>query len=402
MNCLISMSDIARDQGKYGVSFDHLWEATYLAKGKSGMLEQQSKIHRRLAVLYELYDMHDATFEHLQKSLEISKVIYANKKEKPAQLNVSYLNLAGHQRKLGNYEQALTYLDSCVIDPSVIKNQLWFKPALEVEIVRSLIHLGRHEESMAYLDSAAVFSKEKNQSFLYNVNAVSGELYDAMGQYKKAEHYYKKSIAQIDKQERGYDVKVHVQEHLAKIYLKQKRWIQAYRTIEEAKMIADSLMQIRNEKSSEIFRINNRYQQALQQKDALIDEQNEIIEAKSKMQQRLMVIMILMSLLGVSLFFVIRTRVKLRKTILDKKETELQAQLDNEKNKAVMETKSKELTSYALQLIDKETAVNDLLDELKKQAPATYKAMHSKYKKGANNLWDEFNMRFTDVNSEFY
>ena len=67
-----------------------------------------------------------------------------------------------------------------------------------------------------------------------------------------------------------------------------------------------------------------------------------------------------------------------------------------------MELKSKELTSYALQLIDKDSAIDDLLNVLKEKAPSSYKSLSNKYKKGAENLWDEFNLRFTEVNSEFY
>ncbi|GAF03649.1 helix-turn-helix transcriptional regulator [Saccharicrinis fermentans] len=67
-----------------------------------------------------------------------------------------------------------------------------------------------------------------------------------------------------------------------------------------------------------------------------------------------------------------------------------------------MEVKSKELTSYALQMIDKDAAIDELLEAIKKDAPRSYKPLQAKYQKGSKDLWDQFNLRFTEVNTAFY
>ncbi len=93
---------------------------------------------------------------------------------------------------------------------------------------------------------------------------------------------------------------------------------------------------------------------------------------------------------------------KVKQLNYDKQAAQLQLQLQKEKNDAIMEVKSKELTSYALQLIDKDQAINEMMEMLKSEAPVSHKTMRNKINKNSKNLWDEFNMRFMEVNSKFY
>lgn len=85
---LINMSEIQRKKGKYSIAFDHLWEALYLAKEIKNN-SQQAKIHRKLADLYDIYNMDDSVLHHLQRSLKLSKKLLANQDNKAQHLNAS-------------------------------------------------------------------------------------------------------------------------------------------------------------------------------------------------------------------------------------------------------------------------------------------------------------------------
>ena len=80
----------------------------------------------------------------------------------------------------------------------------------------------------------------------------------------------------------------------------------------------------------------------------------------------------------------------------------LRQELEDEKSRELIDVKSKELASYSLQMIDKDKALNELLQTIKVVSPEKYGSLKHKYGKQANKLWEEFNLRFLEINSDFY
>ena len=85
----------------------------------------------------------------------------------------------------------------------------------------------------------------------------------------------------------------------------------------------------------------------------------------------------------------------MKKTVLEKK-------LNDEKNKTILSVKNKELTANALQIIEKEQLVKELLDEVKIKLPNSHKTFQNKYKQSSKKIWQDFHLRFTQINKGFY
>ena len=107
-------------------------------------------------------------------------------------------------------------------------------------------------------------------------------------------------------------------------------------------------------------------------------------------------------LLIITFTIVWKLKYKLQKTVQAKRESELAAQAEIETSKIQVELKTRELTSYALQLVDKENSFKELLGIIKELSPKVYKSTALKFNSGEAALWQTFNKRFTEVNGRFY
>ena len=65
--------------------------------------------------------------------------------------------------------------------------------------------------------------------------------------------------------------------------------------------------------------------------------------------------------LSILLYFVVKQRLRLKKHALTQA-------LEDDKQRAVWEVKNKELAAYALQLIEKDQSITELLDVVKEKA----------------------------------
>lgn len=399
--CLLNMSDIQRSRGKYSLAFDYLWEGLFLSKER-GNKDQQAKVHRRLVTLYQAFNMKEAALEHMRMGLKVSKELFEADPADKIHLNASYMNLAVRERKSGNYHGAMGYLDSCIVPVNEAEKNGYSVSFVDAERGLILLRIGEKVLAHHHLHLARVESEKTGASYLGNIYIYLGELKMAVSDEDSAIYYFKKSLNHIDPRHLNNEPATEVLLRLSEIYRSRNRASLAYDFLYRAKQMSDSVIQVKNSTNSELFEIKNTYLESVKAKDVFIKEQREELKYTQGIQLRLQIILALTLLLGIVSYLVVRMRLKLNKTIDDKKKTELDSKLREEKNKAQIELKSKELTSYALQMIDKDTAIDELLKVLKEEAPQSHKSLNSKYKKGAQDLWDDFNRRFTEVNSAFY
>ncbi|MGQ1787611.1 helix-turn-helix transcriptional regulator [Saccharicrinis sp. GN24d3] len=223
-----------------------------------------------------------------------------------------------------------------------------------------------------------------------------------MNHIDSAIYYYRQCHKYIHKNNSNYYLLPDALLKLSEIYKKQNRQTIAYKFLHQSQATRDSLIQLQLSANSELFEIKDSYLNSLKEKDIYISLQEKEIKYQEQVKNRLIIILALALLLGGTAVLVIRMRLKLNRTLLEKKNNELESKLTEEKIKGEMEVKSKELTSYALQMIDKDTAIDELLEAIKNDAPGSYKPLQAKYQKGSKDLWDEFNLRFTEVNTAFY
>ena len=401
VQCLLQMSDIQKSKGKFSLSFDHLWEALYLVK-QTDNNSTKASVHRKLSVLYEIFNKDEESLYHLERALQYSKEILIENSENAQQLNLNYLNLAGKQRKTGNFNRALKYLDSCIFTEKIINNKSYLMANIEIEKGYLMLKLDRLDEAYKLLHNSKSKTEDENVSQNIRIFSYLGELKSKENQLDSSIYYYEKSLKMMEDLNISKYQTSTVLAQLSKAYFKKNQSKKAYNYLVRKNKITDSIMRSKNNSYSELLEIKNTYLESLRKKDDLLSEQNITIKEGEQTQFRLKIILVLVFILGIVLFWVSRIRLKLKKSLLDKAETELESKLEKEKNEAAMKLKSKELTSYALQLIDKDSAIDELLKILQEKSPTSYKSLNSKYKKGAKDLWDEFNLRFTEVNSEFY
>ncbi|WP_282134005.1 tetratricopeptide repeat protein [Seonamhaeicola maritimus] len=401
VKCLLSMSEMRLVRGKYSLAFDHTWEGLYLAnKSKNNI--QRAKSHIRLARLYDMFSMDNEVYSHLSDALEISKDIYFENEEAVEQLIASYMNLAVKERKSGNYEVALLYLDSCLVNERVVERNQVEMPFINAERGYIMLQLGALEKADNFLHVSHKFTEEKDVTYRTNINMYLGELKLKQKDPDSAIYYYNEGLNLIKTKKYRSDLMPDILRRLSEVYKTKQKTYRAYNYLEQSQKVADSMLQLRNMTNGELFEIKDSYLKSISQKNEQLAEQKLVIAENEQIQFRLKIILAFAVLLVVVISIIYRMRSKLKRTLMAKRETEMESQLKEEQNKAKIESKSKELTSYALQLIDKEKDIDELLDVLKNESPASYKSLNYKYKKGAKDLWDSFNLRFTEVNDQFY
>ncbi len=400
LQCLITLSDLQKELGKLSLSFEHLWHALYLVKETENN-SYKAIIHRKLSYLYSDFNKNKESLFHLQQALNFSKKITPSNKDNQ-QLNANYLKLATRERQSGNYDIALKYIDSCVFTPTMLKNNSYTLFGAEVERGYLLMKLGKTKEAAKLLQNVKNKAGKKDFKYKSRIYYSLGELKMNMKANDSAIYYFENSLKLIDSLNINKSLSPFILANLSNIYYKKNKTKKAYKLLLAKNKIKDSLTETKNIVYNELFEIKNTYLESIRKKDSLLQQKNTIIEENEQTQFWLKIIIFLVILLAIGLVLISRMRLKLKKTLLDKTETELQSKAQRERSKAKIELKSKELTSYALQLIDKDSAIDELLKVLKEKSPSSYKSLNNKHKKGAKDLWDQFNLRFTEVNSDFY
>lgn len=401
LNCLINLSDIQKSIGKLNLSFEHLWQAQYLVKDTNNN-SYKAIINRKLSLLYDAFKKDREALFHLQQALNYSKKIISKNKENSHQLNANYLNLAARERQSGNYNKALKYLDSCFFTDKMVKKSTYTILASNAEKGYLLMKLGETEKASQLLHSVKNKSLQGNSKFKARILYSLGELKANNKEHDSAIYYFENSLKLIKENKEHKNLTPSIFKKLSVLYSLKRKPKKAYSLLLEENKIKDSLVQNKNVVYNDLFKIKNTYLESIRKKDNLLKKQKVTIKKNEQTQFRLKIIIFLVGLLAIGIVLFSRMRLKLKKTLLEKTETELQSKLQKERSIAKIELKSKELTSYALQLIDKDSAIDELLKVLKEKSPSSYKSLNNKYKKGAEDLWDEFNLRFTEVNSDFY
>lgn len=401
IKCLIHMSEIQFQKSKYSVSFDNTWEGLYLSR-KTGNKRQTANFYLKLSKLYDVFSMDDEVFDNLRESLKISKDIYFEDNNMVKPLIASYMNLAVKERKSENYAVALKYLDSCLLNEKVIENKQVEMPFIDAERGYIMVKLGNYDEATKFLHLSDKYAQAKTVDYRTNLSLYLGELNAGLKRPDSAIFYFKRGLNLINTKNYRPDLKAEILHNLANVYFEKKKNLKAYNYLDQSRVAADSMLQLKNKTNGELFEVKDGYLRSLYEKNEQLAQQEQEIAENKLVQFWLKIIIALSVLLIIILTVFYRMRLKLKRTLHEKKETELEATIKEEQNNAKMEAKSKELTSYALQLIDKEKDIEELLQVLKEKLPSSYNSLSYKYKKGTKDLWDSFNLRFTEVNQDFY
>lgn len=389
LKCLIGITDIERYRGNYNIAFEKLWEALLLAN-EQGNRKMVIVIHRNLGILYNIYHKKEKAIYHIKMSQDEVKKIDPSKSFVKGQMKSNYFSLATVYKDSKEYHLALTYLDSCIMltpDENL--------PYVEADKGYIYLKTGRLNEAETALNRAKEELLKKNSHYLIAVYSFLGDLKSIQQQTDSAIYFYQKSLKEADSRNAHLEFKPDVLRKLSTLYLNKKKNKRAYKYLQASINISDSLFNAKSERNLQLFEIKNQYKEALNKQQKLVKNQDTLIREQAETKVQLMILSAILLIISVGGFLLHRLQTKLKKL-------HLKQALEKDKSKAVLDVKSKELTTYALQMIEKEQALHELLDTIKEISPQKYKTLQHKYMKQSNSLWDEFNMRFVEVNSGFY
>ncbi len=378
---MIGLSEIEKRNGKYNKSFDILWGVLPLAK-KTNYKKPLIRIHRKLGTLYGVYGKDSLALFHLKKGLEIGK-----KNIDKNHLASSYLPIAEQYINLKEYDSALKYLDSCYLTMDSNKRLIY----IDAYYGHIYTKKGNSHKANIYFNNLTPLFEKNKFAFLAMVYWFQADLHLLKKQPDSAIYYLEKSLMVIDTMKVHIEIKPTVLEHLANLHFEKNDKTKAFEYMNAAKTISDSLFHMQSKHNKELFEIKSKYQEDLSKKDEEIIAQNKVLELKDKASFRLK--LILGILVGVVLIGLLIYRLRSQSKHMA---------YNKEKNKAILEVKNKELTANALQMIEKENAVNELLETIKENIPEKHKSLYTKYKQNNEKIWDDFHLQFTQTNNKFY
>ncbi|NJB81586.1 tetratricopeptide repeat protein [Wenyingzhuangia aestuarii] len=396
----IKQADVNKNKGLYTLAYGDLWKALSLADSY-GEMEQLITIHSELGGLYGIYGKHKKAIEHKLLALQHVKKQFKDSNKDKILLRKAYYNLAVQHRRFGDYEKSLQYLDSCVY---IFKEKFKSKENPYVLAERGKVFLLQQKTEAAepLLLRAEHLLKKEDRHYLVIIYSFLGDLYTQKSEFNKAREYYKKSLNKLENFNAHTDIKSDVLKKIALTYQYHQKLDTAYYYLHKSTKIADSLFSMRNQNNSQLFEIKNEYEENLLKKDQQIFYQNHLIEKKKRIQAQLIFVIVFILFLVIGFVILVYYRTKVRKLEVEQEKNEIKIKHDQEKLNVVLETKSKELTVSALQLIEKDKNIDKLLSLLKDSSPESYRTIKKEVVRGNKDLWESFNLRFTEVNIGFY
>lgn len=398
IQCHIGLSDAYKTNGQYSKAYEHLWDALLLGeKEKNPLIIIDINID--ISALYSIYQRYDKCQQYLKTALQLSK---DNSKEKGYRQANIYYSLAITERNLKNYDKALGYLDTCLmIRKKEQKGQSEFS-YLDSERGNIYLEMGQLDNAEKFLLRSHKYFVKNNLNFAIKSSLSLGNLYVKKKNWYLANEYYKESLSQLQKVHSHTDVLSELLTKLAQTNRILGNISRAYDFLEKANVLKDSLFNARTSVNNELFQIKNKHEETIRKKDEEIKTHLSEIERNKLIQSRLKLLIVFILFALVVGIVVIRMRLKLRKSDIEKKSIELQAKFDHDKAEAIMEMKNRELTSSTLQMIEKDTLIDNMLEKLKSASLTEYKSIKRLIAQRNNGMWEQFNKRFTEVNHGFY
>ena len=228
----------------------------------------------------------------------------------------------------------------------------------------------------------------------------------ASQELQKSEEYYLKSLETAEKYKSHRNYIPEVYQKLSKLYLQTHRKDKAYALLEKSKNLNDSLFGARNSNNSSLLKIKDAYRLEQEKQRSFLEKTriNELEQEKRIFFLRYIILSISLGsliIIAIIVFRYLRSKHKTTEEILKNKQI-----ITEQKNKEVLEIKNKELTTSALQLIEKDELLveikNDLINlKTEGNLPGINNVL-LKIKSNIKQDWNEFNARFTSVNESFY
>ncbi|MBU3024222.1 hypothetical protein [Zobellia galactanivorans] len=401
---LIKLTEEYGHRGNYSKSYETAWKALSIADTNDNEVVK-SHIYRRLGAMYSFSKRKDEAIKYLRLSRDIIKGLVEKGKMKEEYLLNNYYTFVYTYRGLNEPELAKKYLDSCYIYYSDKQNEVAL-PYIKFEEAYVLREDKKYDEAERTLIEIEPWFQENAPSYLVLVYAYWAVIYKNTGQLKKATDYYKKAIAISDQYKSHMDFTPYIHEKLAEIYRLMGNYKDGYTHLNKAKALTGKFFDGRSKNNISLMEIKNEYRLEKERQQEIIRQQRmETLEQQDKilMLQRIILASSLIFVIIIGFVYVkhIRSKHRAEKRLLEKTKA-----LEMQKANELLETKNKELAASTLQLVEKEEFLKKLKNELQGEDGSVKISEINRVLKsisaGNANNWEEFKLRFTDVNKDFY
>ncbi|WP_299557056.1 hypothetical protein [Seonamhaeicola sp.] len=402
INSLIEISTIHSTTGNYPQSYDGYWEALIYSKSISDST-YMAKIYRKLGTLYSIFRREEKAVHYYELSLKVARSFIKESKKRYKSINDTYYIMASHHREQGNYGLSEKYLDSCrIMYNKLSKTNYAF---LDAEQGYIYSHLAKYDEALDLLLPHEAYFKSSYPEYLVMLYSFLGDVYFGKGDYSNGETYYLKALESSKKHQSHSNYVPNLYQKLGDLYFITDQKDLAYKNLQLSKNLSEQLFGLRSINNTDIleikdaFRIENEKQNKLIENAKLnrLEQQQKTLFFRNIALTVSIVSLILIS--GIIVWYLHKRRKSEKQDFLNRQK------LNKEKNTEILASKNRELTSSALQLIQKDgliLEIKDTLTALNKGNEREIKQILTKIKINKNQDWKEFNARFTSVNKAFY
>ncbi|WP_366182526.1 hypothetical protein [Flavobacterium ovatum] len=401
---LRDMSDLYAHRLDYGKAYDGYWKALFLADASKDDYSK-AMIYQGLGWLFSFYDRDMEALRYYNNSLNLTKNNKGLGEVKKFELMIQdYFSILNLYRVNGDYVKAKIYLDSCQILHNKLNrgNKNHFVRAEEY-FLKAVDK--KYDSALEGLQESNLYFEKNDPSYLIIINYLIAEVHRLKGDVSQSILYYEKSLTFSGKYHSHENYVIMDHEALAKSYAKAGDYQKAFANSSMAMKLNADVFGKGSKNSQHLFEINDKYRVQKQKAQEILDKQRITqLESEEKVWflKSILYTIIIVSLVLYGYLFVrsIRRKHKAeKKSIAEKQEMELV------RSKAILELKNKELTSSALQLIEKDEFIERLklnLTDDKDVDVRTINKMLKTIQGSPSSNWKEFEARFTDVNQSFY
>ncbi len=404
----IEISKLQGLQQNFEDAFEYTIQALRIAE-HLGDTKVMASMQGELGILYNEFGKEDLANNFLKKSLQLSKELYQKDSLEKRKVSGRHFSLAMHYRKFSKYDLALAHLDTCDIISKTLNRPRVFHSYHRAEQASIHTSKGNPNKALKILQdisrdieiqlSNTKFPKDL-KGFLTIIYLYQGDAYAKKRMYNTAIDWYKKSLENNNQYGLHHSNNSNTLEKIGQLYQQLGQYKKAYTYLKKSKQIADTFFGVTSKRNSSFLEIRNKYKEKIEKQDIVLLKQEQLLaQQKHRILVFQIALVILLALIVVGILLarnkIQRDRFKIEKQQLNQKQEEA---------KQALELKNKELTVFTLKLIEKEKVIHELSEELKLKTKGDHKTI-TKLKSlqlDSKALWEEFNSRFVTVNQGFY
>lgn len=366
--------------------------------GENQVYDITSAILNNQGNIYESLQLYDLAETFYRKSIG-----YLKRTDSPDRdnfLNNTLSNLGQIYRYKHDYGLAKEHYLQAI---KVLESANFSKKEKVFRIARDSVQLGVIALELGNFNAAKkVFAKYTSciEAYGYKINIVElyyyiGKLHLKTQEYNLAEKYLEKAL-ELNTEINNTQLKVDLFSDLAKLYQIQDQSAKAIDYLNQRDVLKDSVYGVKN--TWGIYELNQEFENTKQRQEL------ELVKKEQKINQITKNIYI-----GGFILLLISTGIYTRFLIKKNQKQKQSADQELYKTKQEIDVKNKELTTSALQIIETDELMNYIKQNILSMRIDVDPKNHKKIEQIAASLdntgkrnWEEFRLRFEQVNSDFY